>query len=616
MTYNPADFRFGGEYMLTTYPDRMKQFVDANTGEMTAMEDRNENRLTFTKDAIVSNRGRQVTFLRDQRGNITQIVDPRKNALRYEYDSAGNLTKFYDRINSVARTNPVQFTYVDNLPHYLDEIIDPYGRETVKNTYSPEGRLQGMTDASGATVGLAYNLTTRTQTITDQLGKSGQVQLDEKGNIIRETDQLGQTTLRTFVTGSDGITYPASETQVIGLPDNTSNLETNDLTTTWQYSFYGSNPPRMVRKVETDAQGNSSIESIDYRTGAPVSQTDAFGNTTFSSFDDKGNLTSMRDANGNATSIQYDKHGNATRITQGEPSYSFGSGFGMGPGTGGTGNTSLTTQMVYNQFGDLITTIDPYENQRSISYDENGNQFGTTSVWTNADNPDDQRTVPTSTILDANDRATSSTSPTGTSHTDYDFLNRPFRTTDQYDRVNETVYDKRGLTIENRSEGTDENNNTVWLVSQTVYDAAGRATYSTSSYPAGTPAAEITGTHTVYDDVGRAISTEQLLGLTIAITGTPGNLSASIATLGTVITTSSTTYEDGRVTETTNTYSLQNRTLYDRFGRVVEFRSETLSTNGVLSWLVSRTIFDELGRAVVSTDRFLVPGNTPLNKRR
>ena len=68
--------------------------------------------------------------------------------------------------------------------------------------------------------------------------------------------------------------------------------------------------------------------------------------------------------------------------------------------------------------------------------------------------------------------------------TEYDALDSRFRTIDDNGRISETLYDKRGLAVETRSELPDENGEGVWLVSRTVYDKKGRAIYSPRFLPA------------------------------------------------------------------------------------------------------------------------------------
>jgi len=403
VTYNPADPAFGNELTLTTYPDRLKYILNVRTGEVKAMEDRNENRITYTYDGAVSNRGRDLDFERDFRGRITRITDPRGNYLLYEYDAAGNLVAFYDRMNSVEKTNPITYSYLgasagEEYEHFLETITDPYGRESVKNTYDADGRLKELTDADGQVVKLDYDLNTLTQKVTDQLGNSGAMQFDATGNVIREQNQLGETVVRTYQPGTSFLT---SETQVVGVLDDATNGESNDLTTSFVVNGFGQ------PTEQTDATGLKTKTTYN-KQGLPISTTDALGNTTYTNYDDKGNLLSTTDPNGNTTSFEYDTHGNVLKITSGGDGGAFG---GYGPGCDpftdpecGGGSSGVVTTLGYNDFGDLDKTTSANGNQRTAQYDANGNLSGTSATWVDPGDALNQSTTALINTADKNDR--------------------------------------------------------------------------------------------------------------------------------------------------------------------------------------------------------------------
>jgi len=96
--------------------------------------------------------------------------------------------------------------------------------------------------------------------------------------------------------------------------------------------------------------------------------------------------------------------------------------------------------------------------------DANGNQTGTSYVWTgNGGNT----TVSTSTVYNAAGQVVSATDPLGnSSSTIYNEIGKPFQTTDILGNTTTTVYDDRGNVIETQyPDGT---------VSRTVYDVEGR----------------------------------------------------------------------------------------------------------------------------------------------
>ncbi len=345
------------------------------------------------------------------------------------------------------------------------------------------------------------------------------------------------------------------------------------------------------------------------------------------------------------------------RALPGGPEDPFGNVTRIANGNTHTG-TNTFSSLVYDTFGDVVEASDQDGNIRSISYNENGDQVGTEFYYY----PTDQRPPTQSQLDDPNVTITAADYPasrtfqrtendlnfsgdvTGsrtyvTEQTldpatltyidgettirnesgsqEFDALGRAVRMTDENGRTSESVYDARGFAIETRSESPDEVGNGVWLVSRTVYDSEGRSVYSTGSFPEGTDPSQVTGTHTVYEDgTGRIERTEQLLGVAIdVVTSSLGTRASSLLSAGTVISSSRSFYdENDRVVETENDYGLRSQILYDRDGRVAESRSETVASDGTRSWLVSRTIYDAEGKLIVSTDRFLVPGDTPLGE--
>ncbi|MEX0727342.1 MAG: RHS repeat-associated core domain-containing protein, partial [Planctomycetaceae bacterium] len=198
--------------------------------------------------------------------------------------------------------------------------------------------------------------------------------------------------------------------------------------------------------------------------------------------------------------------------------------------------------------------------------------------------------------------------------TEYDANGQVIRSTDQYGNVSENLYDTRGRLIESRNITRNPDGSTAVLLSRTVYDAAGRAVVTTNTYKEGT-AEPITGSRTTYDAAGRVVQTESLTGVEIVITidGNANDFVSAIATVGSVFAARGTTFDTaGRVTATTDQYGNVTQTTYNDAGDVIQTRSESKDENGDIAFLLSQTVYDEYGRAVVSTDRYLEDGEDPV----
>lgn len=100
-------------------------------------------------------------------GRITAVIDPSGERIEYEYDSDGNLITVIDR-----EDNETKFTYNSDRPHYLDSIIDPLGREGIRNEYDDKGRLVKSIDASGNAIELIHDPDNFIHTVKDQLVRS------------------------------------------------------------------------------------------------------------------------------------------------------------------------------------------------------------------------------------------------------------------------------------------------------------------------------------------------------------------------------------------------------------------------------------------------------------
>lgn len=159
---------------------------------------------------------------------------------------------------------------------------------------------------------------------------------------------------------------------------------------------------------------------------------------------------------------------------------------------------------------------------------------------------------------------------------------------------------------------TDADNN----VSQFGYDEFGNVTTVTqSNLAAGTSSSTsfdynmfgdlVTRlSRTVYDDAGRAERTGQYSGVDIDIVGQATGLSSVLASSGTLVSFSSTTYDDdtNRVTQSIDSHGRRTQTLHGRFGDVVESRRET--------------VYDPYGQTSIQRSglaRIVAPDGTPVS---
>src|SRR5262249_40502080 len=166
-----------------TAPNGTVYVIDTTSG-LESITDPHGNSLTYTPDGVQSSSGLKVTISRDAQGRITSVTDPSGGVIRYGYD-------FYGDLVSVTDQNGNATTYTYNNDHYLLEEYDPLGRRGARNEYDDSGRLIATVDSEGNRVTYDPNLPGRQEVQMDLLGHVTVTTYDDSGNILSQTDPLG-----------------------------------------------------------------------------------------------------------------------------------------------------------------------------------------------------------------------------------------------------------------------------------------------------------------------------------------------------------------------------------------------------------------------------------------
>jgi len=326
---------------------------------VTKVVDTNGNALTFGPDGITHSAGKGVTFARDAKGRIVQIVDPLGNVSAYAYDANGDLASRTDPTGRVS-------TYRYDRAHNLIEARDPAGNRALRNDYDAAGRLLSTTDANGGTVTYTHDPGASREVMRNRLGFPTVYDYDAEGNVVALTDALGRVWTTTFDARGNPLvrTDPLGRTLVrtYDARDNPlSQTDEDGNTRSWTYDGQG----RVL--VETDPEGRATSNTYDAR-GNLVRVDDFEGGITRHAYDGAGRRTSTTDPLGRITLFSHDASGNVVSIT--DPSGAVTSA------TYDAANRLLThvdalggtTTRVYDAAGRVVRLVDPLGNATTIAY--------------------------------------------------------------------------------------------------------------------------------------------------------------------------------------------------------------------------------------------------------
>lgn len=286
-----------------------------NTGN-TVVTDPNGHQTTYDYDAVA-----RVTKIVDPLGNTSdteytlnsdrkQVTDARRGTTTYTYDSKNNMTAL--GIPSGGTTN---IMYTDSAhPYYPTERDDPVGN-ALKYTYDTKGNISKIQDGLATQNTLQYTYTTKGMVYqaTDALGHVTTYTYDTKGNLtkIAAPSPLGAVTI-----------VPDTLSRVSSITDgkgqkSTYTYDLLDRVTNISYAG-GASISRVFDDdgnltSQTDATGTSrfSYDALNRLTGKTLP-----GGAIISyTYDDASNLTSVNDAAG-TVAYTYNAANELTALTE------------------------------------------------------------------------------------------------------------------------------------------------------------------------------------------------------------------------------------------------------------------------------------------------------------
>lgn len=243
----------------------------------------------------------------DAAGNLTEVINSSGLPLRFGYDDAGRMTGWRDR-----NDHEYHYDYDDQGRAVRGHGIGGY--LNVSLAYEPTSTV--LTDSLGHRT--TYHLNERRQVIaeTNPLGHTTTSEWDERDQLVARTDPLGHTTRYTY-----------------DLYGNCTQLERPDgLRMTTVYGDLN------VPVTATEVDGTVWRQRLDER-GNVVATTDPLGATTTFEYGELGNLSSVTGPLGGTVRIESDAHGLPIAVTDPHGS---------------------TTKLVRDVFGRVTRVIDAF----------------------------------------------------------------------------------------------------------------------------------------------------------------------------------------------------------------------------------------------------------------
>ena len=552
-----------------TMPDRSRYIFDSKTGELLSYTDPQGNRLVFNRDNVfsVNSSGEvidSVEMHRDSSNRVIEVVDVDGQSIRYEYDPVtGDLLAVTNRATETTR-----FEYdvaATNRPHYLTGIVDSRGVRVLAASFDPgTGRLLGLQDAAGNPAGFSYSLDLgdgrSVEQVSDADGSPTEIVRDARGNVERSIQRVEYTadagTNRYLVTvfrydANDNQTHVSVPVEAIGDVDrftvgldfigDPNNLDFDP--SVWEtISVYDQDDNLLS---STDALGHATYYGNFDKYGNPATITDALGRVTTNTFSE-GFLTATKDPADGITQFEYNIDGGLWKTHRVAPS-----------------GALITNEFIHDEKGRLLSSIDPSGVSRHFRYDARGNQVVSFFEWDDpspaagGDGTSGNGTIDTTLLTrsdyDQEDRVTQvrqytltgtwdgtlstldQTTPDWTTQTFYNAAGQVVEQVDQFGRHTYTLFDVRGNAIETRTETENSAGQPRWLVTRTFYDANGRVAasmdpiivanglaptdsgFTIDDDSQDTPLADRRVTRTIYDPAGRAVETQRLAGVEIAL---------------------------------------------------------------------------------------------------
>jgi YD repeat-containing protein len=478
--------------------------------------------------------------------------------------------------------------------------VGPDGRTSFVHEYNEEGRLTRSLNAVGQGITNEFDTGALTMTLGDHLQVRASLIMDNTGRPITVVGERGNRT----ELGYNELGLPAYMTSIIVDNANQSVDERNTLSL--QFDEYARPTQR------TDAAGNTTRYYYDPNSGKLTASIDALGNTQKFGYNDLGMQIDTENPQKKALREVTDDLGRVIA------KYAVDRSEGA-VGLCSTGDVSksvcypeeLVTENWMGEHGLLVQQLDESEVVNHFEYNTNNR---ISKQW--FETLEDGETIQNvrEFIYDANDTLIRELQyqllPDGTtryesaSRTLHDAAGRPVVEINHANETLQSVYDAAGRQILQRL--TDQAG--VVYNTYTVYDSLGRVLLQTEAVPEGQDILFAERRH--YDSHGKMLRSDRVYRPIVEMVGVAPFQETRLISFGEVQIGATAVADardfpnaivdgDGRV----------NQRMRTTHGNTVERRTVVYDENRQPMISISRTVFDEHGRAIASTDEYR-PGQT------
>ncbi|WP_370380948.1 DUF6531 domain-containing protein [Catenulispora sp. GAS73] len=325
--------------------------------DLTAITDRNRNRIDFHRDAqgtptavttagyriavdtTATGAGVRVVTLRllteggpevgttvkefgyDELGRLTEIVDSSGVPYRYEYDALNQITAWIDQVG-------FRYEYEYDEWCRVRHSVGVGGVLSAGFVYDEAGRSTTVTDSLGHATVYEYDEDAHITRITDPLGHAEIFAYDRYGRLLHEADQLGHVYRYNLDERGDLVRIERPDGGTVAIEYDAHHLPTRAVL-----------PHGAVWQRLYDDRGNV------------VAVVDPAGAQTRYEYDERGRLTAVVDEFGAATRYQSDAAG--LPITVADP-------------------LGAVTQLRRDMFGQVVESVDPLGNQTRSGWSTEG----------------------------------------------------------------------------------------------------------------------------------------------------------------------------------------------------------------------------------------------------